>query len=346
MKKTFLLTCARWLLAPFSVLYWGIVSFRNFLFEIGILKSTSFHVPVIIVGNLSVGGTGKSPQIEYLIRLLKGSYQLATLSRGYKRNTKGFVQATPTTTVEEMGDEPFQFYKNHPEISVAVDANRVHGMQQLLNKSPGLEVVLLDDAFQHRYVRAKLSILLTAYNDLYVNDFILPLGTLRESRNGAKRAGIIVVTKCPPSLSESAQEKIKQKLAPRRSQSVFFSAISYADHIVSKSNKILVSELPSYEVLLVTGIANPEPLLKKMQSLCLNFKHLEFPDHYNFGKKDLVLIQEEYFTLPGKKKILLSTEKDYMRLKEIALPLYYWGIETRFINKGPSFDQLVLEQMG
>jgi tetraacyldisaccharide 4'-kinase len=343
MKKTSLQTCVRLLLAPFSVLYWGIVSFRNFLFEIDFLKSTSFQVPVIVVGNLSVGGTGKSPQIEYLIRLLKNNYQVATLSRGYKRKSKGFLRATTATSVEEIGDEPFQFYKNHSEITVAVDANRVHGIQQLLKKVPGLEVVLLDDAFQHRYVKAKLSILLTDYNDLYVKDCMLPSGTLRESRNGAKRAEIIVVTKCPPSLSENLQKKTKEKIAPQQHQNVFFTTISYADQIVSKSNKVLVSELTAYDILLVTGIANPKPLLKKMESLRLKFKHLKFPDHYNFEEKDLLRIQKEYLALSSEKKILLTTEKDYTRLKEIGLPLYYWGIETRFLNNGSSFDALVLE---
>ena len=345
MKRTPLLNRVRLLLAPFSVLYWGIVSFRNFLFQTGVLKSTSFQIPVIVVGNLSVGGTGKSPQIEYLIRLLKRNYQVGTLSRGYKRKSKGFVQANPATLVTEIGDEPFQFYKNHPEISVAVDANRVHGIQQLSKSVPGLEVVLLDDAFQHRYVKAKLSILLTDYNDLYVNDWILPLGTLRESRKGAQRADIIVVTKCPPNLSQSSQEKTKHKIAPQKHQNVFFSVISYADHIISKSNKVLVSELGSYEILLVTGIANPQPLVNQMENRSLKFKHLEFPDHYNFDANDLSRIQEEYFALTGEKKILLTTEKDYTRLKEMSISPYYWGIETRFLNKGSSFDALVLNAM-
>lgn len=345
MKKTSLLTYGRLVLAPFSLLYWGIVSLRNLLFDTGVLKTTAFQIPVIVVGNLSVGGTGKSPQIDYLIRLLKEKRKVATLSRGYKRKTKGFLRAEPNVKVEAIGDEPFQFYKNHPEISVAVDANRVNGIKRLSNEVPGLEVVLLDDAYQHRYVTAKLSILLTAYDDLYVEDAMLPLGTLREPKSGADRAGVIVVTKCPSSISEETRKKIVQKISPRSDQTVFFSTISYADCIVSKTDKIVVSELSDYEILLVTGIANPTPLLQKMEACDLQFKHLKFPDHYNFEKKDIEVIQKEYQNLSGDKKILLTTEKDFVRLEQFELPLYYWAIQTRFIEKGALFDQLILDQV-
>jgi tetraacyldisaccharide 4'-kinase len=194
----------RKILFPFAVLYGFITSIRNFLFDYRILKSYSFPIPVIAVGNLSVGGTGKTPQIEYLIRLLSNKYKIATLSRGYKRKSEGFILANATSNAEILGDEPFQFYKKFPNIQVAVDANRKNGIEQLLSQSNKPDVILLDDAFQHRKVKAGFYILLTAYNDLFINDFMLPTGNLRESRSGAKRADMIIVTKCPRDISELA----------------------------------------------------------------------------------------------------------------------------------------------
>ena len=202
----------RKILFPFSFLYGWITSLRNFLFDKGILKSYRFDLPVIAVGNLSVGGTGKTPQIEYLIRLLSDSYKIATLSRGYKRKSEGFVLANKTSNAEILGDEPFQFYQKFPTIQVAVDANRKNGIEQLLLEKQKPEIILLDDAFQHRKVTAGFYIMLTSYDDLFYKDFILPTGNLRESRSGANRADMIIVTKCPQDISEIAQEQIKQKI--------------------------------------------------------------------------------------------------------------------------------------
>ena len=202
----------RKILFPFAILYGLITSFRNFLFDKGILKSYSFDLPIIAVGNLSVGGTGKTPQIEYLIRLLSDNYKVATLSRGYKRKSEGFVLADKNANAEILGDEPFQFYQKFPNVQVAVDANRKNGIEQLLNQNEKPEIILLDDAFQHRKVKAGYYILLTAYNDLYADDYILPTGNLRESRSGAKRANIVIVTKCPANLSLDKQNTIKKKL--------------------------------------------------------------------------------------------------------------------------------------
>ena len=202
----------RKLLFPFAILYGFITFLRNYLYDKGFLKSYSFNIPVIAVGNLSVGGTGKTPQIEYLIRLLSPNYKVATLSRGYKRKSEGFVLADANATAEIIGDEPFQYYKKFPTIKVAVAADRKNGIEQLLNQKEKPEIILLDDAFQHRKVKAGFYILLTSYGDLFSDDFILPTGNLRESRSGAKRADVIIVTKCPKDISDAEQERIRQKL--------------------------------------------------------------------------------------------------------------------------------------
>src|SRR5436190_16710825 len=223
----------RKILFPFAVLYGFITGIRNFLFDKNILKSYSFDLPVLAVGNLSVGGTGKTPQIEYLIRLLSSRYRVATLSRGYKRKSEGFVLANESSNAEILGDEPFQFFRKFRDIQVAVDADRKNGIEQLLAQPEKPEMILLDDAYQHRRVKAGFYILLTAYGDLYADDFILPAGNLRESRSGAKRADVIIVTKCPKNLSVAEQEKIKKKLAPKVGQDVFFTFIDYDEKVYS-----------------------------------------------------------------------------------------------------------------
>jgi tetraacyldisaccharide 4'-kinase len=217
----------RFLLFPFAALYSLITGIRNFLYNQGVFKSYTAPVPTIVVGNLSVGGTGKSPQIEYLIRLLADKYGIATLSRGYKRQSEGFVLANENTKVKDLGDEPFQFFSKFKNIRVSVDANRIHGIQQLLQLENSPEVILLDDAYQHRKVKASCYILLTAYNDLYCDDFVLPVGNLRESKTGAKRAKAVIVTKCPPTLSDSEKEKIKTKLKLESHQKLFFTTIRF-----------------------------------------------------------------------------------------------------------------------
>ena len=215
----------RFLLFPFAIIYDVVTTIRNFFFEVGVFKQTSFKIPVIVVGNLSVGGTGKTPQIEYLIRLLKDGFKTAVLSRGYKRKTEGFVLLNDTHSAEDVGDEPLQYFKKFQNIDVAVDANRVEGISKLItDKSP--EVILLDDAFQHRKVKGSFYILLTKYNDLFVDDFLLPAGNLRESRSGAKRADIILVTKCPENLNENEQNLIKNKFR-KYNKKVFFTTIYF-----------------------------------------------------------------------------------------------------------------------
>ncbi|GFD96436.1 tetraacyldisaccharide 4'-kinase [Tenacibaculum singaporense] len=335
----------RFLLFPFAVLYDVITRVRNWFFNVGILKSTSFDIPVIAVGNLSVGGTGKSPQIEYLIRLLKDDYNTAVLSRGYKRKTEGFQLVNDKHTAEDVGDEPLQFYKKFKkDVTIAVDADRTNGIQQLLQHKNPPEVVLLDDAYQHRKVTASSYILLTKYNDLFVDDFVLPTGNLRESRRGAKRAKVIVVTKCPKNLSKTEQEKIVRKLNPKPYQKVFFTTIAY-DENLKGTKELTIDDLQDKEVLLVTGIANPTPLLNFLKEKEVSYKHLNFPDHHNFTQQDILKIEKIFNELPSKQKIMLTTEKDYMRLEGKVDSLNYISIKSHFIREEKAFNSLMLDEI-
>lgn len=331
----------RKILFPFAILYGLITNIRNFLFDIGVFKSYSFDLPIILVGNLSVGGTGKTPQIEYLIRLLASNYQVATLSRGYKRQSKGFILADQTATAETLGDEPFQFHRKFPNINVAVDANRVNGIQQLLAMPLKPDVILLDDAFQHRKVKAGLSILLTSYGDLYCDDFILPVGNLRESRSGAKRAAIILVTKCPPTLSPEEQKAIRKKLKLQANQQLYFTFIEYDDAIYSEGKSIQVSEIKTVDKLLLAGIAKPEPFFAYLQSG--KDTVMEFPDHHQFTESEILDIKNK-----ANAQIILTTEKDYVRLKDsiLAQQLYYLPIQSSLVSDSYNFDKTITEYVG
>ncbi|KAB1154559.1 tetraacyldisaccharide 4'-kinase [Tenacibaculum aiptasiae] len=336
----------RFLLFPFAILYDIITSIRNWFFDIGILKSTSFNIPVIAVGNLSVGGTGKSPQIEYLIRLLKNDFKIATLSRGYKRKTKGFQILKTNHTAADVGDEPLQFFKKFgKEIIVAVDADRTNGIQQLLKKDTPPEIVLLDDAYQHRKVKASTYVLLTKYSDLFVDDFILPTGNLRESRRGSKRAQAIVVTKCPENLSKEEQNEIKQRIKLRENQQLFFTSISYDEELKGKGIELTISDLKSKEVLLVTGIANPTSLLSYLSAEGINYKHLKYPDHYEFTENDILKIENEFKGVNSNDKILLTTEKDYMRLENKLEDVSYISIKSEFIPRNEEFNEFILNEI-
>ncbi|WP_281310610.1 tetraacyldisaccharide 4'-kinase [Flavobacterium flavigenum] len=327
----------RYILFPFAILYGFINSIRNFLFDKAILKSTSFDIPVIAVGNLSVGGTGKTPQIEYLIRLLSNQYKVATLSRGYKRKSEGFVLAGNNSNAEILGDEPFQFYQKFPNIQVAVDANRTNGIKQLLSQKNKPEIILLDDAYQHRKVKAGFYILLTAFDDLYADDFILPTGNLRESRSGARRANIIVVTKCPKNLSDEKQEEIRLKLNLNCSQQLYFTFIEYDDSIYNLEDKIAVTEIKSESKVLLAGIAKPKPFFDFLKTE--NDECLIFPDHHHFSETNLNEIQNK---AQGKK--IITTEKDYVRLKDVRMisKLYYLPIKSTFVNHQQNFDATIL----
>lgn len=303
------------------------------MYNVGILASKSYNFPVVCVGNLSTGGTGKSPMIEYLIRLLKDDSQIATLSRGYKRSTKGFVLANEQANAATIGDEPFQFYNKFETIQVAVDENRQHGIKKLRQLNPKPKVVLLDDAYQHRKVKAGLNILLTAYGKLYCNDWVLPTGNLREPRSGANRAQIIVVTKCPKYISKEEKRRVRLKLKPKPHQHLFFSTISYSEAVIGSVDNLPLNSLQDFT--LVTGIANAQPLVDFLKSKNLNFEHLKYADHYNYTKKDMALF--------ASKKTLITTEKDYMRLAQntaLKNKLYYLPINIT-IDKPEDFNNLI-----
>jgi tetraacyldisaccharide 4'-kinase len=331
----------RKILFPFAILYGLITSIRNFLFDKGILKSFYFDFPIIVVGNLSVGGTGKSPQIEYLIRLLSPKYKVATLSRGYKRQSKGFVLADSSSNAEILGDEPFQFYTKFKNIQVAVDADRKNGIEQLLAQTDKPDIILLDDAFQHRKVKAGFYILLTSYGDLYSDDFMLPTGNLREKRCGAKRANVIIVTKCPSTLSIEEKAKIKTKLKLESIQQLYFSYIDYDEFIYSENKSINVSECKNVNKLLLAGIAKPDPFFAYLQSE--NDETLVFPDHHHFIQKDINNIKNK-----SQNKIIITTEKDFVRLKGSipAEQLFYLPIRSSFLSDGENFDKTILNYVG
>jgi tetraacyldisaccharide 4'-kinase len=320
-------------LFPFSVVYDLVTSVRNLLFDRGVFKSIHYKLPVIAIGNLCVGGTGKSPMVEYVIRLLKDDFHIATLSRGYRRKTNGFILAKSSSTSNEIGDEPLQFKHKFPGIQVAVDADRQNGISNLISIT-NPDVIILDDAFQHRKVTAGYYVLLTKYDSLFTDDFLLPAGNLRESRSGAKRANVIIVTKCPKNLSKFEQTKIKQKLNYNNSIKIYFSFISYADHVVSNSETRLLNSLKDVKFTLVTGIANPVPLVNYLINLNFQFDHIEFKDHHNFSDNELKNLSS--------KELILTTEKDYMRLKSSLNNVFYLSIITKFVNNEAEFNNEIL----
>ena len=327
----------RKILFPLAFLYWLITFIRNWLYVKGIFKSSSFNIPIIAVGNLSVGGTGKTPQIEYLIRLLSENYKVAVLSRGYKRTTEGFILADEKATASSIGDEPFQFFSKFSNIQVAVDANRKNGIENLLQLSNKPDVILLDDAYQHRKVKAGFYILLTAYDDLFCDDYILPFGNLREPSSGKKRADMIIVTKCPNDLSELAQQKIREKLKVK--QPVFFTTIQYDDYVFGNESKLLVSEIQSETKVLVAGIAKPKLFFDFLKNE--TDEALVFPDHHHFSKQDCKQILAK---ANGRK--IITTEKDFVRLNGL-LPkeqLFYLSIKSTFLNK--NIDKTIEDYVG
>jgi len=331
----------RKLLLPFSALYWLVTALRNVFYNKGIFKGYAFDVPIIAVGNLSTGGTGKTPQTEYLIRLLAHKYRVATLSRGYGRKTKGFILAGNKDSAQTIGDEPYQFYSKFPDINVAVDADRVNGVSTLLALSPKPEVILLDDAYQHRRLKAGFYILLTAYGDIYADDYILPAGNLRESRTGASRADVIVVTKCPRYFSEEDRQRIIKKLTPKASQKVFFTCIDYAYAVYSETEELDIEALKNMPKVLVAGIAKPERFFDLLKGPDMIIK--KYPDHHAFTKSELDELNEL-----AKDKLIITTEKDYTRLKGRlpATRLFYLPISSMFIADSDDFDNTILNYVG
>lgn len=337
----------RILLIPFALLYWFAIGIRNWLYNKNILRSATFALPLICVGNLAVGGTGKSPMVEYLVRLLKNEFKVATLSRGYKRRTKGYALAGKQSTALEIGDEPMQFHVKFPDIPVAVGEARLEAIPQLLHDHPETEAIILDDAFQHRAIKAGLNILLTDYNNLFTRDFYLPTGDLRDLQSEYKRAEIIVVTKCKAGLAIQEKEKIIAEINPQRGQHVFFAAMEYGQpyHILSHAGFPLTENT---EVLLVSGIANPKPLKTLLERHSKTYYMLQYADHRIFTIDDLKEIKKRFETITASNKIILTTEKDAVRLvkfkAEIAgWPLYVIPVRHHFLyGEGEQFNKLVV----
>jgi tetraacyldisaccharide 4'-kinase len=335
MFSNWFLKSFRILLLPFALLFGLIVNIRNWLYDKNILKSASFGLPLIGVGNLSVGGTGKSPMVEFLVLQLKDRYKVATLSRGYKRKTKGYALASDNTTAIEIGDEPMQFYKKFPDVPIAIGEERLVAIPQLLHDRPQTQVIILDDAFQHRAVKAGLNILLTDYGNLFTRDFFLPTGDLRDSRNSYRRAEIIVVTKCPAGLAAEERESILREIDPQKGQSLFFATIAYGVpyHITSRGT---ASIDPETEVLLVTGIANPKPLKNFLEERLQTYHMMHYNDHHIFSIDDWRDIRKRFDSIDSKKKMVLTTEKDAMRLLKFSaeidgMPFYVIPIEHKFL---------------
>jgi len=325
----------------FVPIYYIVTRLRNLLYDLRLLPSTSYDFPVLAVGNLSVGGTGKTPMVEYLIRLLNDKKQLAILSRGYGRKTTEFQWVDVDDHVSDVGDEPLQYKRKFVALNVAVDTDRNNGIEQLRAAIMPPEVVLLDDAFQHRKVQAGMYILLTTHDQLYVNDQLLPTGNLRESKRAAKRATIVVVTKCPEGLTEMDQQQIAQKLNLTKKQSLFFSKITYDKKLKSKNNSKSLAMFNGVEFSLVTGIADAAPLVRYFQEEGFDFDHLEYPDHHDFSKEDLQFLKK----LP----MVITTEKDYVRLAS-SWPtpdtLWYQPMEMQFISNSAQFDAKIIDFAG
>lgn len=328
----------RYILIPFSIIYKGIIWTRNKLFDKKILRSASFNFPVICVGNLAVGGTGKTPMVEYLVRILRNKYQVATLSRGYKRKTKGFAIANEKTSAVEIGDEPMQIHKKFPGVTVAVAEERVIGIPQLLFEAPETGVIILDDAFQHREVSAGLNILLTDYNKLYTNDLILPAGNLRDVVSSSKRAQLIVVTKCDPDINDEKRNKIIRQLNPLPYQKIYFSKIEYGKpyHLFTKENYTYKSDS---HALLICGIANPKPLEKAVSGFFSSYELMLYRDHHIFNSTDLKEIKKKFTEIENDKKIILTTEKDGVRFSKFEKELEHFPVYVLPMAHQFLFDQ-------
>jgi len=341
------------ILLPLSLLYGLIIYFRNRFYDYSIFKSTSFNIPIISIGNITVGGTGKTPHVEYLADLLKSEFRVATLSRGYKRKSKGFILADNQSTAQEIGDEPRQIKQKFPDIEVAVDSKRVRGIQKLIANDQNLDVVLLDDAFQHRKVQTNLSILLVDYNRPIDKDFMLPLGNLREQAFEKKRAGIIIITKAPQDIKPIERRIIFSELRPYPFQNVYFTTMDYGKitPVYKNTDNIKINhEKPT--ILLVTGIANPYPLEQYIkENLSDKIEKIRFPDHHNYKKSDLQKIEFRFNSITSSNKLIITSEKDAMRLHKftniadnIKKSFFYIPIKVRFLNnKTDNFNKQITD---
>jgi tetraacyldisaccharide 4'-kinase len=338
----------RLILFPFSLVYGIIAWIRNKFFDWGFLPSKKFNIPVISVGNLTTGGTGKTPHIEYLIRLLGDEFKVAVLSRGYKRKSKGFILASEGCTPEKIGDEPFQIFAKFRNVVVAVDEKRVRGITQLRKHITDTDVILLDDAFQHRYVKPGISILLTDYHKLYTSDYPLPTGNLREFRNGADRADIIIVTKSSKFLSPITCRRVEENLNPKAHQKLYYSYIDHGKFSQIPGIEFSPDKKGKYNtILLVAGIANTYPLEYFIRSYCEEMEILKFQDHHQYIQKDIINIIETFDNIVTQNKMIVTTEKDLVKLNKpefikilINYPICYVPIEIIIHKK----DKLVFDK--
>lgn len=306
-----------WLL-PFSWIYGSIVRFRNWLFDMGLKKSKSFSIPIISVGNITVGGSGKTPHVEYLIRLLHDKAKIAVLSRGYKRKSHGYVLAEESTTMPEIGDEPFQMHQKFSDIYVAVDAKRARGIENLQNDeaTKDVDVILLDDAFQHRYVKPGINILLVDYHRLIIYDKMLPAGRLREPLSGKNRADIVIITKCPKDLKPMEFRVLTKAMDLYPFQKLYFTSINYdTPKGVFEEKQIELDKLQDFHVLLLTGIASPKQMEHDLKPMTKDITNLSFGDHHSFKGKDIDRINDAFESMP-EPRIIITTEKDAVRLRE------------------------------
>jgi tetraacyldisaccharide 4'-kinase len=339
----------RVLLLPLAILFGLIIRLRNYLYEKNIFKSVQFNFPVICVGNLSLGGTGKSPMVEHILSITADSFQMATLSRGYKRKTKGYALADVNTTALEIGDEPMQFHVKFPNVAIAVGERRIEAIPQLIQDIPNIQAILLDDAFQHREIKAGFNILLTDYHNLYCDDIFFPTGDLRDERAAAKRADVIVVTKCPKFLTTSERDEIIEKLFPQQHQSIYFSSIAYGTpyHIYNSNDEWILNS--NDEVLLVCGIANPLPLKAYLNENVHTYYQLGYNDHHIFSFDDLNEIKEKFNQIKSNRKLIITTEKDAVRLIKYAdflnnIPLYILPIKPHFLfNMEHQFNHMIID---
>lgn len=334
----------RWYLYPFSLGYRMVTGIRNTMYDLGIFKSTKFRTPIICVGNLSVGGSGKSPMVMYLAQFLSKHYRTGVLSRGYGRLTKGYAVTNYESNYKMVGDEAMQLFERFKNrFVIAVSEERVPGAKKVISDMD-LDVLVLDDAMQHRAIKPGFTIMMTDFNDPYFKDHLLPAGDLRESRAGAKRADIVMVSKCPDELTEETKQYYISRIRPSGRQKVFFSSIGYDENVYGKEKMLPDNNLNYYDILLITGIANPKPLLNHLAKFSQRVKHLKFRDHHNFTEADIKNIVAEYKKL-GEYKLILTTEKDYVRLKTFDYLrdiVYYWPINV-IIDKKEEFNQIILD---
>ena len=336
-----MITILRWILLPFTLIYHSIIWVRNLLYDKGLLKSRSFQIPTIVIGNLAIGGTGKSPLTEYLIRLLKEKYKIATLSRGYGRKTKGFRLVQTTSKAFEVGDEPLQFKTKFPEITVAVNENRCEGIEKLQGQH---EVIILDDAFQHRKLKAGYGILLFDFHSLKKPIIALPTGDFRDIISSTKRADLIIITKCPDVISDKEKAHIEHIIRKHNTAPIFYTKIGY-DLPRNKKGEILAEKLEYKDILLFCGIANPNPLVKFLELNGNTVHLLKFPDHHNFSTGDFDNIKSKFDLIHSSNKLILTTEKDIQRIEDRIFknyPLYYIPIHLQSADhQQTTFDHFI-----